>query len=408
MKSALACTLVVICTGAALGDETPVVGEVSVEGNSRTRTNVILRAARVAPGTPFTDSLRDDVRQRVYNLRVFDTVIVEPSRRDGVTSLTIHVTERWTLLPIPFASVADDVYRVGAFIVDTNFLGRAKTGAAGGYYGNRGSGGFLYYMDPDIAGTRWELVAQTAYFGARRQRYDEGVEVDAFHEERAELATALGYRVLRPLSIFVGWTVAEAHIDSDDGFPATPREGGLLQGPSLTFELDASDFQLYFQAGVQNRLRFETAFEALGSVRSFLRVTDRFQAATRMAWDHALIAIADLQIETSDALLDAFLAGGQPGTRGFHNQGLWATRLATLALEYHIPVWRPGWGVWTVLGFVDAGALDGQSGPKTFVQPGAGFRMFLRQIALPALGVDMTYSLEEHSFWAAVAVGFKI
>ena len=52
--------------------------------------------------------------------------------------------------------------------------------------------------------------------------------------------------------------------------------------------------------------------------------------------------------------------------------------------------------------------LDGASGKVAFVQPGAGFRLFVRKLALPAVGLDITYSLEERSLWTAVSLGLKM
>jgi hemolysin activation/secretion protein len=159
---------------------------------------------------------------------------------------------------------------------------------------------------------------------------------------------------------------------------------------------------------VQNRFHVESSLASLGSVRGHVRMHDRLQMATRVAGDHALMATALLQLTTSDSPLDAFLLGGMPGSRGFHNQGLWARDAATVALEYQIPVWRPSWGVWTVLGFVDAGTVGFADTRQTFVQPGAGFRMYLRQVALPALGVDVTYSLAEGGMLASVSAGITL
>jgi len=393
---------------ASADDMGPVIGELRVEGNARTQTDVILRAAEVSPGSHYAEDLPDRVRQRVYNLRVFDTVAVLPERHGDAVDLMIHVTERWTLLPIPFASASGDIYRVGAFLVDSNFIGRHKTAVAGGYYGNHGSGGFIYYQDPELNGTQWQTTLQASYFGAVRERFQSGMSVDAFHERRAEAFWAIGYRIAHTVTLLPGWFITDVRLDAQGGYPMPTVGSGFLEGPTLTVDLDASDFRLYFQAGVQNHLHFESSLAGAGAARSYLRVTDRFQAATRLLWDHALIVQADFAYGTSAALPDIFLLGGQTGSRGFHTQGLWAQRMATAALEYHVPVWRPSWGIWTVLGFVDAGALDGPSGRMGYVQPGAGFRMFLRQIALPALGVDVAYSLDEHSLWLGVSAGLQL
>src|SRR5512143_952976 len=114
-------TALLLGAGAAAADEAvATVASVRVEGNERTAADVILRATEIAPGTAYSDVLPELVRQRVYNLRVFDTVSVEPARRGGAIDLTVRVHERWTLLPIPFASAGNDVFRVGMFVVDTN------------------------------------------------------------------------------------------------------------------------------------------------------------------------------------------------------------------------------------------------------------------------------------------------
>jgi outer membrane protein assembly factor BamA len=396
-----------LCLGGAARADVRHVCELRVEGNDRTAEGVILRAAQIGPGTAYTDDLPDVVRQRVYNLRVFDQVSVEPSLHEGAMDLVIRVKERWTLLPVPFASAGNGAYRAGVLLVDTNFVGEHKTAIAGGYYGNRGSGAFVFYLDPEVAGSRWQGTLQLAYYGALREQYDGASRVYAYRERRAAAQAALGYHLTRALTVMAGWGATDIDPSAEDGFMA-PAGGGLEHGPTLLVDLDASDFQLYFQEGLTGRLRVESSLAALGGARSLVRVDGRLQLATGVIADHALIVTGQVLATTSDSLLDVIMVGGATGARGFRNQGRWARDAETLALEYHVPFWRPSWGVWTALGFVDAGTVRWDDGRRLYVQPGAGMRLYLRQLALPALGIDVAYAPDENSALVVFSAGITI
>jgi len=73
----IACAACILAGPTAGADELgATVGSLHIEGNTRTDAQVILRAAEVGPGAAYSDELPDLVRQRIYNLRVFDTVSV--------------------------------------------------------------------------------------------------------------------------------------------------------------------------------------------------------------------------------------------------------------------------------------------------------------------------------------------
>ena len=76
-------------------------------------------------------------------------------------------------------------------------------------------------------------------------------------------------------------------------------------------------------------------------------------------------------------------------------------------MDYQRPVWRPSWGTLTVLGFVDAGVSTWAGDRTRWVAPGAGFRVYVRNVALPALGLDLAWSTAGEQVAPSFFIGFR-
>ena len=402
--------MLVVCAGlapwSAGADELGQVGKLTVEGNSRTADAVIRRATRVREGDPSWPEMVTDVQQRVFNLRLFEEVEVVPEPNGDAVDLTIRVKERWTLLPIPFFGASGRGVQGGVFVLETNLFGWNKTLALGGSYGTKGGTAFAFYRDPSVHGTDFLVRGSARYADLVREQFDGQDLAFAYRDQRFDVSLSGGYQILPWLAVYLGWYASVVDGETEPDQPAPP-EGGTVHGWTAEVEVRAQDFHLYFNEGFLGRLQARQSVTALGSDRDVLELSGLMQYTSALFGDQSTSLTLQAGLTDGDAILDAILLGGQPGTRGFERLGLWAERAVTLTLEHQIPVLRFGWGIWTLNAFAEVGAVEWRDRTTRFFTPGLGFRLYLRRIAIPAVGLDVAYSTADRRVLVIANLGLS-
>jgi hypothetical protein len=107
-----------------------------------------------------------------------------------------------------------------------------------------------------------------------------------------------------------------------------------------------------------------------------------------------------------------FLEMGISGRDGFRTLPfgeIRADRYGSLAVAHDLPIVRGDWGAFTVTSFFEWGAYDATGvDPVSFYGPGGGVRVYIRRLAIPALGVDVGYNLATKLFAFSIAVGGRM
>jgi outer membrane protein assembly factor BamA len=365
---------------------------IEVEGNERTARDVVVRALGVRPGDRVDDARLPELRQRVLNLRLFQEVEVAKRPAGAGPVLAVGVKERWTLIPIPIVGASSGAAQVGLALLETNLGGRHKLLGLSAIYSSRGQSGFLLYRDSAVLGTPLLLAAEVVAENKLRERAADGFDVaQAWRDRRVDASVRPGLLLAPRLALRAGPFAALRESRAEDGSPAPPRAGTEV-GVAADLELEGQDYRDWFNAGPLVQATLRRALPGLGSARSFTLSTARAAWSVPVAGDHAASATVAAFLSAGDPLLDAFALGGRPGTRGFLTEGLWAERAASATLDYQMPVWRPGWGTMTAIGFVDAGVSRWAGDTTRWLNPGAGVRLYVRNVALPALGLDFAWS----------------
>jgi outer membrane protein assembly factor BamA len=369
------------------------VTRVEIEGNRRTTGRAIRRALRTAPGDPYRSTLPAELTQRLLNLRLFRTVSVEAQPEPGGAgvALRVRVVERVTVVPVPALFASRGVFTAGLTVLDANLLGGGEMLAVAALGSNRGASAFASFRDPGVADTRWLLSADAQAHDTRRERYEERTLAYTFRDRRVEAGAAVGWRLDDRWAVRAGWFESRAEALATPGSAPPPR-AGAVRGPTAELELDAAAYRLYYAAGISGRVRLREGVRLADSGRRVRQVSGAATWSSAGPRDHAVSLAVAVDDVRGDPVLDAVRLGGRPGSRGFVSGGLWAETAATAAAEYQVPVWRPGWGVVTVAGFADAGLVRWRGEARRYVAPGAGFRVYLRNVAIPVLGFDVAWA----------------
>ncbi|BDG08758.1 POTRA domain-containing protein [Anaeromyxobacter paludicola] len=365
---------------------------VEVDGNERTSRHVIERALGVSPGDAVDPDDLSALEQQVYNLRIFRSVRVRAEREpQGGVVLRVAVEERRTFLLLPLMGASRGAFRVGGALMDTNLLGLRKELVLIGSWSTRGSQAIALYRDPGVAQSRVVVAAEAALEDVVRERTEGGEGAYSFRDKRADVSVRAGWLLTPRLALRAGWFGVSEVSEPEPGFAAPPR-ARPAHGPSADLEYQGQDYRDWLNVGPALRARWREGVPALGSDRFLRAALVQGTWAFRVFDGHAASLSTALHLGQGDAVLDAVRLGGRPGTRGFDDAGLWAERAATFTADYQIPIWRPAFGTLTALGFVDAGVLGYEGRRVSWASPGVGVRLYLRNVALPAIGLDVAQS----------------
>ena len=379
------------------------VGEIRVEGNTKTRTGVILREMRTKPGELFNTTRFQRDLNRLYNTGYFDQNVPEDSLgAPGVIDLTLRVKERPTgRLNVGFA--IDSRRRlVGlAEVFETNFQGTGRTvginfQSTGGRNGNSIE---LLFTEPYLDRHRTSLSVSlynklvyrftSNFFGGQ---IDPNLE-QQYDERRRGITVGLS----RPLNDLFTASLGLRTEDVNTNRVATNTGGGFIrQDGSLTslslrgvynnrdFDLDPAQGQylaLSLEPGITNIRSAEQQFLDAGVVKlgqsNFLRasIDYRFYSSpqgrrTQPDDRRQVFALRAYYgvISGNVPFFEQFFIGGAETLRGYPEDRFWGKNTALLSFEYRQPIEK----AFTAVFFVDVGhAWGGYPSVNDFIQRGS-------------------------------------
>ena len=115
-------------TPGRIPDSTFIIERIIVAGNNMTKDFVILREMTLKPGGYLTQQLLEYDQNRIYSLGLFNQVRIRPELSSpGKVLLTVEVSERWYIFPIPIIGIKDRSWSkayYGLGLLHNNFRGR--------------------------------------------------------------------------------------------------------------------------------------------------------------------------------------------------------------------------------------------------------------------------------------------
>jgi outer membrane protein assembly factor BamA len=347
-----------------------------------------------------------ELDQCLMNSELFSAV---SSSIDDVISVTVK--ERWTLIPLPYFRSQEDSTSVGAFLMESNFLGRGQLLVLGATFGSLGNSYFFVHRDPSVAGTNW--ISRLMYIQDQGDifLYEGDEKAGGYYQKEKTFSIAPGYEFTPSLegNLILGYT--DRDFDDAESFGTVP-EPYHFWSAGIGLELDRTDFKFYFREGHKVELEI---------LHQFARSGDGDPAPSwqfRWDWHRTLIGrnVAKLNVESvgigSDSVVDSFKVGGHKALRGVQDKGLWAQYLAGAVLDYHLPLREGRFGTWAAGPFLSyalyrpPGGLDANGWQDT-VAYGVGLFYYLRKIAFPGIGIIVGKNEDFSGNFVSVQIGFS-
>ncbi len=176
---------------------------VEVEGNTRTRDNVILREMRLADGQQFSGARMRRSAQRLEKTRYFSEVnpSVIPTGNPGEVDLKIGVKETDTgVMSLGFGYSTYDKFGVMASIMENNVFGRGYTLGLTGYTSSSEQYLEASFVNPRLFDTYWGFSFNPYGIEEEWTHFDKrsvGFRTRLFHPIGEYTSLSLGYRFER-------------------------------------------------------------------------------------------------------------------------------------------------------------------------------------------------------------------
>lgn len=340
------------------------------------------------------------IEQCLLNTQLFSNVKVDGN--------TISVDERWTLIPVPSMSSGSSGSSYGLYLMERNFLGMGKFAMVGGSLGSQGNSLLLFYKDTNFFHSNWTSHVILHAAKSDQKAYLRREVVESFVEDEKYLKLGLGYKLTPKFE--VGWGIAyvNSHYQELDARSLPGPVHSLMS--SISGEYKGSDFKLYFNEGLDAKIEFLSDVDRSDEKSSVHRVYGDLRYQKNLYLNHAAQFSLSVAGSTTSTMKTIDKVGGKPGLRGIEKGGLWADRYGAFSCDYQFPISELEYGTWTIAPFFDSGIF---SSPYTnhinqFQSFGVGGYLFLRQVALPGLGLVVGRNPRFMGNFMTVAIGFQM
>jgi outer membrane protein insertion porin family len=442
MKHALAALILVALAVPAQAEP---IRAIEVFENTKTRSETVILIAGVEKGDDIGVTDVGEIEARLVDSGLFKDVEVFTQPMSGGVKLIIIARDKhsWVIAPTVYNQPTNKGAGVG--FGENNLFGENKKLLL---YGQVATGDSFFigaYVDPSIAGTRWKWQADVFL---RRERVIEYTgpqelvgELDEVRKSKLNyLNTGLkfGFELFRSASLeargrgaYVSYDDVElvetATIDQVDPdlMPGDPIPAPGAEGWDFSYEiilgLDRRANWYGISHGDQYRLTYERTIPGISDFEYWYS-SFRFLRARKYFERHNLIVKGMVGYGDNLPFQQEYSSGGTD-LRGYKNRQLRGDFKTAGNVEYSVPLFTIAGVALRALAFYDVSYtafLDpGNPAAQRHYLPshgelglaplknsvGLGTRVYMRQIVLPLLGLDIGYGLERGELEIYFAVG---
>lgn len=423
--------------------EGQIISEIDVVDNSKTTDDTVMLIADVDVGDRFSFELKERINKNLISSGLFSSVKVftGPSRKGVGVRLTIIANEKhsWVIGPTFYNEPGN--LGGGLGFLEANLFGENKKFLAYAQYATTDSLFITAYWDPSIANSAfsWRI-----YLFGRKEDVTEYTDrlappgadepvpdrISQFNQLSAGLL--IGVNLWRGLTLDMELTPSLVSFDDvrtadDMPAPQTPQDDGT--DVSATFRLirDKRANWHGVTSGSKFALAYERALPALGSDFEYWIARANLLLAKKIFAEHNFVIKTGFQIGKDLPFHREFTSGGND-LRGYIKREFRGNMKATGTIEYSVPLFKiqplafRGMVFWDTAytTFRDSGSFvtdnpnrhylpeqlsGGSSLSKWKNGIGAGFRVYIKSVVLPLLGVDVGYGVEAKDYHVYFALG---
>ena len=432
------------------------IARIVVEGNTKTTTETVELIAQIDAGDDWDPTLLDAVRNRLISCGLFSEVeVFWDSSQAGITvHITVHDKHSWVVAPAFYDQPTNK--GVGVGYGENNLFGENQKLLL---YGQIATGDSFFigaWVLPSIAGSRFYAQLDTYLRDSRNIEYAAPTaylqDPIAVRESRMIYLNGgvkLGVEPIRGYKLDA--RIRAAHVSyediklcSDDTSQGVPIDSSCVHGSNATLAdlgpaglvapgKEGWDISNEFQFSIDHRANYygvNTGHKYLVSYEYSLGNDfhyHRFGGSIYQAWQvlerHNLVLKGNINVGHHLPFQQELTTGGS-SMRGWVNNEFRGDFQAIANAEYSVPLFEIAGLGFRGLAFWDSAYTTflTTSNPERSYLPGsqfaagnilygfrnsvgAGLRLYMRQIVIPLLGVDVGYGLEAGDLQVYLAIG---
>lgn len=378
--------------------------DLKIEGNTRSKEKFIKSLYyRCRDVQGFKENR--DIVGCMMNSRLFSKVEISNTESHKI----ISVSDRWTLLPIPFARSDRGEKKAGIYVLEQNFLGYGKLALMGFISGERSDSFFVMYRDPFFLDSTYQMATSLSRGDTALYRYHKKKELSAHRIDQERFKIEGGYQT-GPTNYNLGLIWMKRKYKTIDNYQFEADDNRSLRLNS-TISYINSRYKFYFQEGTSLFVDFETELEQQGEGKKSTRVNFKYNYQNNLMKDQVLqFSFAGGTVQNQGAE-DILYIGGSNGFRGVTQGGIWSKSNKSFSIDYQIPLLDKGYGTWTVGPYADYAwyqNFDEPSSWKNSYGVGVGGYLFLKKIAMPGMGILIGYNPEFEQVYTTFSLGMSI
>ncbi|MFQ3620862.1 MAG: hypothetical protein SNJ78_07945 [Spirochaetales bacterium] len=386
------------------------VEEVKIKGLGKTKPSVLKPYTDPLIGKPFTPLVREQLIQNLRSLGIFHSIqAYSYPNGNGGSVLQIEVKEKWTLVPIPLggASSGGSFYG-GLLLFESNLLGYNKKFFGGAILSESAWKVMTGYIDPRLFQS--DTVLFLGFNGSVDQlqyRTVSGDLIRRYEKTSFDVISEVAFPLLGKLSLGLGMLFYEQQVDpSYEGAFNSPSSGRYLS-PTLGLRYQNSYYGPILVYGTFGNVRYEQGWE-IGKDTFYGRASISLQAFQPVGENHRFGWLLQAQaMPEGPSVLFRKVSGRFLKTlpENLYSDTILSSQLVAEAVPFTF-----SWGAPTLVLFYETGGFR-QEESSSFLWthgPGAGFRIYLSKVAVPAFGFDFAYSVYTGQFYGFVNVGLQM
>jgi len=369
---------------------------VEVRGLSRTRDSIVLREIPVTEGMPLSSFSPDDAVQELRKLNLFHAVSIDYEPNERGVHVVAHLKEKWTLIPIPAIKFAGDYQSYGAFITESNFLGLKKTLYGGGAWSpTNGWRAQFGYIDPALSGSRFTMSMMALVGDELFENHSgDGELIQRFNAFHLKGEITAGYKIYKnhTLSLLTMYRQGDT-VSVSSPLEEPPSVKVLYQGTRYTFR--NLNFQKVFTFGWRVVLDYSRGIALNGNASGHNQ--SRLVAAYSFPLfsSHRMTLLARGGAGKLPAVFEERIAG-TPGFKTLKANEVSADFFIAGVVTWEYPLWSHSLVTVAAAASWEQGAFKKDDMPaENAFGPGAGLRLYLKKVTIPAVGLDVVYSIPQ-------------
>lgn len=388
-----------------------------VKGNVKTNSSVIKQMSELEIGQEVTETILQDSKERVSSSGIFEEVLLSRTNgtKPGWIELTFIVKEKMSWFVAPSLQFSEDALSGGIVAGESNLFGLNKKAVVFADYGPSNRRFYLGYRDPSVLNSRVVAEIDAIIRWDRMIEYQDRIEVRRIRLLNYGATVLPGYKWSSRFTSSIGayWRHVDHNLISEAS-PSRPSTELIL--------MDGEDFAIVIKFEYENMKNFEgllhgaevSAESALsdnrfGSDFNYFKQEVRFTSGyTFEDRQYAWLQKASIQLGRTLPYYREYTLGGM-NLRGFVARQFRGDTKYTLNEEFYYPIHRFNRFILRGLLFWDSGILyfkdDDFSRTSWNNGVGGGLRLFLKGIAIPLLGFDVGWGIEDKQYSTYLNLG---